>query len=150
MPLFIIYILNQLLSALSFKTFFAKSELSKPSGNSTTVSIRPPKIQDAYVFKSSKIFGYKMPIFAKKMVKWIKEPVKTEFGYHIILKTKEYEKKQLEEVKDEILDILAEEKIKDDSQISEKALIALREDNGLVIEDSTLKTQYENYKYNYE
>ena len=85
-----------------------------------------------------------------KVNEYTKEPVKTQYGYHIILKTKEYEKKPLEEVKDEIKVTLGEQKVSSDETISEKALIKLREDNGLKIEDSTLKTQYENYKYQYE
>lgn len=77
-----------------------------------------------------------------------KEPVKTQFGYHIILKTNQKEKPKLEEVKDEIIETLAEEKTIEDSRISNKALIQLREDHGLNIEDSNLKKQYENYVYN--
>ena len=93
---------------------------------------------------------FEQAAYKLKVNEYTKEPVKSEYGYHIILKTKEYEKKKLEEVKDEIIEILAEEKAEADGSISEKALIKLREDNGLKIEDSTLKTQYENYKYQYE
>ena len=85
-----------------------------------------------------------------KVNEYTKEPVKTKFGYHIILKTKEYEKKSLESVKDEIIETLSEKKIEEDSSISVKALIQLRKDNGVTIEDSTLKSQYETYTYNYE
>ncbi len=77
-----------------------------------------------------------------------KEPVKSEFGYHIILKTNQKEKPTLESVKDEIIEILAEEKLNDDDTLSYKALIELRKDNGLTIEDKDLEKQYENYVYN--
>lgn len=77
-----------------------------------------------------------------------KEPVKSEFGYHIILKTNQKEKPTLVSVKDEIIEILAEEKLNDDDTLSYKALIELRKDNGLTIEDKDLEKQYENYVYN--
>ena len=79
---------------------------------------------------------------------YTKEPVKTQFGYHIILKTNQKEKPKLEEVKEEIIETLAKEKASDDDKISAKALIKLREDNNITIEDKDLKEQYENYVYN--
>lgn len=85
-----------------------------------------------------------------KVNEYTKEPVKTKYGYHIILKTKEYEKKKLEDAKEEIIETISENKIAEDSNIAIKALIKLREDNGVTFEDSTLKAQYENYTYNYE
>ena len=84
-----------------------------------------------------------------KVNEYTKEPVKTKYGYHIILKTKEYEKDSLEDAKKEILDTLAEEKINADGNMSYKALIELRKDNDVTIEDTTLKEQYDNYVYNY-
>lgn len=77
-----------------------------------------------------------------------KEPVKSQFGYHIILKTGQKEKPTLDSVKEEIIEILAEEKIDSDSNINYKALIDLREKNGITIEDKELKDQYETYIYN--
>lgn len=79
---------------------------------------------------------------------YTKEPVKSEFGYHIILKTNQKEKPALDTVKEEIIEILAEEKVSDDANLSYKALIQLREDSGMTIEDKDLKKQYENYVYN--
>lgn len=87
--------------------------------------------------------------YALKVGEYTKEPVKTKFGYHIILKTKEYDKDPLETVKDEIIESLAERKQENDDKFSYKALVQLRKDNGMTIEDSTLKEQYENYVYNY-
>ena len=77
-----------------------------------------------------------------------KEPVKSEYGYHIILKTAQKEKPTLDSVKDEIIETLAEEKLNDDDTLSYKALIELRKDSGMTIEDKDLKEQYENYVYN--
>ena len=80
--------------------------------------------------------------------KYTKEPVKTKYGYHIILKTKEYDKPELDSVKDEIIETLATRKLTEDSTLQVTALDELRTDNGMVIEDSTLETQYNNYIYN--
>ena len=77
-----------------------------------------------------------------------KEPVKSEYGYHIILKTAQKEKPTLESVKEEVIETLAEEKINSDDTLSYKALIELRKDSGMTIEDKDLKEQYENYVYN--
>ena len=87
--------------------------------------------------------------YALKKDEYTKEPVKTTYGYHIILKTKEYEKDSLEDAKKEITETLAEEKINEDSKISYKALVELRKDNDITIEDTELKEQYDNYIYNY-
>ncbi len=77
-----------------------------------------------------------------------KEPVKTKYGYHIILKTKEYEKDSLEDAKKEILTTLSNEKMSSDSKFTYKALEQLRKDYDISIEDSELKQQYEYYLYN--
>jgi len=77
-----------------------------------------------------------------------KEPVKSQFGYHIILKTAQAEKPSLDAVKEEVIETLAEEKLNADNKLSYEALISLREENGMKIEDKDLKEQYENYVYN--
>lgn len=51
-----------------------------------------------------------------------KEPVKSEYGYHIILKTAQKEKPTLESVKEEVIETLAEEKINSDDTLSYKML----------------------------
>lgn len=86
--------------------------------------------------------------YALEVGKYTTEPVKTEFGYHIILKTKEYDKDPIEDAKEEIVETLADRKISADSTLSYKALDELRSDNGMKIEDSDLNSQYENYVYN--
>ncbi|MBR1386750.1 MAG: peptidylprolyl isomerase [Bacilli bacterium] len=86
--------------------------------------------------------------YALEVGKYTTEPVKTQFGYHIILKTKEYDKDPIEDAKEEIVETLADRKISADSTLSYKALDELRSDNGMKIEDSDLNSQYENYIYN--
>lgn len=74
-----------------------------------------------------------------------KEPVKTEFGYHIIYKNDQKEKPSLEEAKDDIVSVLGKELESKDSNLKHKALIQLREENNLRIRDSKFKTEYEDF-----
>ncbi len=83
-----------------------------------------------------------------KVGEYTKEPVKTKYGYHIILKTKEYEKDSFEDAKEEIIDTLSQKLLSEDSTLPYKALENLRDEYDIEIEDSTLKQQYENYIYN--
>lgn len=87
-----------------------------------------------------------------KVNEYTKEPVKTSYGYHIILKTKEYDKKELKEVKDEIKETLADNLINSDKTVSIDALKELRKNKGMKIEDSELQSSYNKYinsLYNY-
>ena len=77
--------------------------------------------------------------------KYTTEPVKTQYGYHIILKTDQKDKPKLEDVKEDVIDTLAEEKIDEDENLQNKALIQLRKDKEIAIQDDKLKKQYENY-----
>ena len=79
--------------------------------------------------------------------KYTTEPVKTKFGYHIILKTKDYGKGELKDAKEDIIEALVSQKMNEEDMVY-KTLIDVREENGVTIEDTTLKEQYENYKYN--
>lgn len=85
---------------------------------------------------------------ALEVGKYSDKPVKSQFGYHIILKRGQQEKPTLESVKDEIIETLAEEKLTADTTLNYEALIKLREENGMVIEDKDLQKQYENYVFN--
>lgn len=77
--------------------------------------------------------------------KYTTTPVKTEYGYHIILKTDQKDKPKLDEVKDEIIETLAKEKQESDENIQAKALIQLRKDHKIKIEDTSLNKQYKTY-----
>ena len=87
-----------------------------------------------------------------KVNEYTKEPVKTSYGYHIIKKTKEHDKKELKEVKENIIETLADELITNDRTVSITALTELRKEKGMNIEDSELQSSYNNYinsLYNY-
>jgi len=76
--------------------------------------------------------------------KYTKTAVLTEYGYHIIYKESEKVKPKLEDVKETIINNLIDEKLKDDSKIQNKALIELRKEYGLNINDEDLNTYYDN------
>lgn len=82
---------------------------------------------------------------ALKVNEYTKEPVKTQFGYHIILKTDQKEKPKLEEAKDSIKDTLINNLISNTENISVFALDWLREKNELKIYDAELKIRYDHY-----
>lgn len=77
-----------------------------------------------------------------------KEPVKTQFGYHIILKTGGGEKGTLEEMRPEIVKSLGESQLQADESIGFRALVQMREENGFKIDNSVLTKQYETMKEN--
>lgn len=76
---------------------------------------------------------------------YTKEPVLTDYGYHIIYCINKAEKPSFEEVESDIVEKLGEALEEEDQYIRYKALIKLREDNGLKFKDSQLKEEYEEY-----
>ena len=82
---------------------------------------------------------------ALKVDEYTKEPVKTQYGYHIILKTGEKEKQKQEEVEDKIREALKEQKLSADSTLFYQTLVSWREENEISWNDSTLKKAYDDY-----
>jgi len=80
-----------------------------------------------------------------KVGEYSKEPVKTQFGYHIIYKEKQEEKGKLEDLKESIKDTIAEDKAQNTTNIEAFALDYLREKYKLEIFDPELKIRYDNY-----
>ena len=79
-----------------------------------------------------------------------KTPVKTTYGYHIIYKIDQKETPKLEEVKDDILEILASEKKDNDENLYYKALIVMREDAKLEFVDTVFGDAYTKYISQYK
>lgn len=74
------------------------------------------------------------------------EVITTELGYHVILKTAEYDKESLEDLKDEIRTTLSEDYITDNStSIGFNALQHYRNEYGMDIVDDEVAKQYSNY-----
>ena len=75
--------------------------------------------------------------------KYTEEPVQSSYGYHIILKVDQKDKPELDEVKDDIISTLAEEKLNDDPALMYNALIEIREEAGIEFNDDSLKADYD-------
>ena len=75
--------------------------------------------------------------------KYTKEPVKSIFGYHIILKLDQKKKPKLNKVKDEIRKTLADNKLNEDAALRYNALIEIREEAGIKFNDDSLKKDYD-------
>ncbi len=80
-----------------------------------------------------------------KVNEYTTEPVKTTYGYHIIMKTAEKEKPSFKKSKDTIIEKLVEKKKDEDENISTKAINALREKYHINIKDKSIKKSYKTY-----
>lgn len=77
-----------------------------------------------------------------KTNKYTTTPVKTTYGYHIILKTDQKDKPSYKDAKDTIIEKITEEKVAEDTTIYYKALVNLREKYNLKIKDKAVKKAY--------
>lgn len=80
-----------------------------------------------------------------KKNEYTKEPIKTSYGYHIIIKKDEKEKPKLDDVKDKIKSTLAKQKLEKDDKMVYKTLIDLRKDKKIKWNDTKMKKAYEKY-----
>ena len=77
---------------------------------------------------------------------YTKQAVKTDYGYHVIYcVSKVAEKPSLDQVKDKIVNVLAEDLEEEDQYIRYKALIKLREENNVKFKDKNYDEQYKEY-----
>ncbi|MBP3920278.1 MAG: peptidylprolyl isomerase [Bacilli bacterium] len=74
--------------------------------------------------------------------KYTKEPVKSEYGYHIIYRVSKNEKAPLDELKDSIKDSLVDEKLTNDQNLEMKTWGEIRSKYNLNISDTNLKNTY--------
>ena len=119
------------------------AELAKENSNDTGSAQDGGNL--GYFNKGQMVSEFEEAAYALNINEYTKEPVKTTYGYHIILKTGEKEKKELKDAKDDIKDKLVEKKKNDDTKLSEKALDAVRKNYGLKFKDSKLKSIYKEY-----
>ncbi len=77
--------------------------------------------------------------------KYTEEPVKSQYGYHIILKESEKEKPKLKKVEDDIRKTLANEKLDNDNSLYYESLMGYREKKGLKFSDSQMKKEYKKH-----
>ncbi|MDD4187566.1 MAG: peptidylprolyl isomerase [Bacilli bacterium] len=98
-----------------------------------------------YFNKGDMVTEFENAAYALKIDDYSKTPVKTSFGYHIILKTGEKDKAELKDVKEEIIETLSTEALSTDNTLSLTAMIELRESYGFNIEDSNVNKKYSTY-----
>lgn len=72
------------------------------------------------------------------------EPVKSTYGYHIILRVSQKERPKLEDVKNDIKDALVLEKTNEDPTLLNKTWVKVRKKYNLKIEDSAIDKIYKN------
>lgn len=73
---------------------------------------------------------------------YTKKPVKTKYGYHIILKTDEKEKPKLEDVKDDIKEKITLQKLDSDATLYYETLVDIREKYEIKWNDTVLEKEY--------
>ena len=86
--------------------------------------------------------------FKLKNGEYSTEVITTELGYHVIYRSNQKEKDKLEDIKDEIIKTLADEKMSEDSEISVNSSKYYRELYNTKIIDSELNRQYGIYLNN--
>ncbi len=98
-----------------------------------------------YFNKGDMVKEFEEAAYNLKVNEYTKEPVKTTYGYHIILKTGEKDKPKYKEVKESIVKKITEERLDEDKTIKVTALDEIRKNYGLKIKDSKLKSEYKKY-----
>ena len=91
---------------------------------------------------------FKNEVLALKVNEYSKEPIKTRYGYHIVLKTGQKEKPELKEVEDKIKDTLTTNKLNENNAVYYESLKSIREKNKLTWNDDVLKESYNKYMNN--
>ena len=94
--------------------------------------------------------AYKNEMKNLKDGEYSKEPVKTSYGYHIVYRIDQKEKPALEDIKDQIKEEIADEKISNDKNLYYVVLDKMREYSNLKFEDTVLKDKYDNYMSQYK
>lgn len=119
------------------------SKLAKKYSNDTGTAENGGDL--GYFNKGEMVKEFEEAAYKLKVNKYTTKPVKTSYGYHIILKTDEKEKPTLKKAKKTIIEKLIEEKKSNDSTIQVTALEKLRKDYKLKFNDSKLKSIYNDY-----
>lgn len=116
---------------------YSEDEATKDKGGSLG-QVNKTTLGDTYTEIVQKAYTLKDDNYYTKVIK-------TSLGYHIIMRNQTYEKKSLDDLKEEIIEILASDIMEDDKTLSVNALQHYRKQMGVNIEDSMLATQYSNY-----
>lgn len=79
-----------------------------------------------------------------------KTPVKTSYGYHVVYRIDQKTKPELENVKDEIIESLADTKSSEDKNLHYIALDKMRTEAGIKFHDTVLEGKYNTYMSQYK
>ena len=71
------------------------------------------------------------------------EPVKSTYGYHVIIRVSYTDKKALKDIKDELVDEMISAKLSEDSSLYTKTWVKIRNKYNLKLNDTTIKAKYE-------
>lgn len=94
--------------------------------------------------------AYKNEMKNLKDGEYSKEPVKTSYGYHVVYRIDQKDKPSLDDIKDQIKEEIADEKISNDQNLYYIALDKMRKDANLTFEDTVLKDKYNSYIAKYK
>lgn len=76
--------------------------------------------------------------------KYTNEPVKSTYGYHVILKVSNTEKPSLEDSKEKVLKAITEQKVSNDQTLITTTWVKIREKYNLKINDTKIEKSYKN------
>ena len=93
-----------------------------------------------YFNKGEMVKEFEDAAYNLKVNEYTKEPVKTSYGYHIILKTGEKDKPKLKDVKENIIETIMQERLEEDATLQVTALDELRSNYKLKVKDAKLKS----------
>lgn len=80
---------------------------------------------------------------ALKDNEYTKEPVKSTYGYHVILKVSSTERPSLKDSKEKVISALIDKKLNEDANLYSNTWVKLRKDYKLSINDTDIKSEYE-------
>lgn len=118
-------------------------DLAKENSNDTGSASKGGDL--GYFNKGDMVEEFETAAYKLKKNEYTKKPVKTSYGYHIILKTDEKGKAKLSKVKDSIIETLVDDKLEEDPKLKVEALDDLRKSYKLKFKDSKMKKLYKEY-----
>lgn len=93
--------------------------------------------------KDSVVENFWKASYALKDGEMTSTPVKTEYGYHIILRVSGKEKPALDDVKDDVISSIVDKKVSDDQSLIAKTWVDIRKKYEMDIIDSKLSSSYD-------
>lgn len=95
------------------------------------------------VIKDKYVTEFWNAAYELKVNEYTKEPVKSAYGYHIILKVSHTEKQSFEDLKDSLYTNVIEAKTAEDQNLIDKTWVEIRKKYNLNIVDTNIQNKYE-------